>query len=242
MLLLYKVYMLLFSVNNSNTIEISEAVDLESRPPPSKNSEKKPLKVLKPNKAGMDVKRHRKLTSEVWNSFEFMDPDENGELFCKCKQCRQVYNAESRMGTGNLKRRLKNCKKSRFKNIGQMVLDYASGSGSSTSRLPEFNPTTFRELLASVVVRHELPFQFVEYEGIRDCFTYLNSEVKVVSRNTIRSDVLKMYRMEKVKIRDALSCVPGRICLTSDYWTSITTDGYMSLTTHFIDNSWIILK
>ena len=103
MLLLYKVYMLLFSVNNSNTIEISEAVDLESRPPPSKNSEKKPLKVLKPNKAGMDVKRHRKLTYEVWNSFEFMDPDENGELFCKCKQCGQVYNAESRMGTGNLK-------------------------------------------------------------------------------------------------------------------------------------------
>ena len=51
-----------------------------------------------------------------------------------------------------------------------------------------------------------------------------------------------MYRMEKVKIRDALSCVPGRICLTSDCWTSITTDGYMSLTAHFIDNSWNLHK
>ncbi|KAI3745856.1 hypothetical protein L6452_08267 [Arctium lappa] len=175
----------------SNTVENLEGDDLQSPPPPSKNNEKKPINQLKPNKGRVDVKRHRKLTSEVWNSFEFMDPDENGSL---------------------------------------------------TSRLPDFDPNVFRELLASAVVKHELPFQFVEYDGIRKCFNYLHPEVKVVSRNTVKNDIMKMYRMEKLKIRDTLSCIPGRICLTSDCWTSITIDGYMSLTAHFIDSSWNLQK
>lgn len=191
----------------------------------------------------MDFKRQRKLTSEVWNSFEFLDTNENGELHCKCKQCGHVYNAETRMGTGNLKRHIKNCKKGRFKDIGQMVLDYGTGSGGSlNSRLPEFDPNVFRELLASAVVKHDLPFQFVEYEGVRKCFNYLSSEVKLMSRNTIKNDILKMYKMEKLKIKDALSCSSGRICLTSDCWTSITTDGYLALTAHFIDGDWNLQK
>ncbi|KAL4566946.1 hypothetical protein LXL04_031072 [Taraxacum kok-saghyz] len=48
--------------------------------------------------------------------------------------------------------------------------------------------------------------------------------------------------MEKLKIKEALSCITGRICLTSDCWSSITTDGYLSLPAHFIDNSWNLQK
>ncbi|XP_024962319.1 zinc finger BED domain-containing protein RICESLEEPER 1-like [Cynara cardunculus var. scolymus] len=88
--------------NTSNMVEISEEDDLQSPPPSSKNNEKKPINQLKPNKFGVEFKCQRKLTSKVWNSFDFMDPDEN------------------------------------------------------------------------------------EYEGIMKCFTYLNPEVKVVSRNTIK--------------------------------------------------------
>lgn len=54
----------------------------------------------------MDVKRHRKLTSKVCNEFEFLDIDENGELHCKCKKYGQVYNAETIIGIGNLKRHI----------------------------------------------------------------------------------------------------------------------------------------
>ncbi|XP_075473584.1 zinc finger BED domain-containing protein RICESLEEPER 2-like [Primulina tabacum] len=37
------------------------------------------------------------------------------------------------------------------------------------------------------------------------------------------------------------SC-PGKICFTSDLWTSIATDGYVRLTAHFIDSNWVLQK
>lgn len=99
-----------------------------------------------------------------------------------------------------------------------------------------FDPEYFRELLCRVVVMHDLHFRFVEYEGIRDIFEYLKWDVKMVSRNTLKDDVLKLYESEKTKLKPWLAKVPGRLSLTSDCWSSITTDGYISLTCHFIDD------
>lgn len=39
-----------------------------------------------------------------------------------------------------------------------------------------------------------------------------------------------------------LESTPGRISLTFDCWSSITMDGYISLTPHFIDNDWSLQK
>ena len=39
-----------------------------------------------------------------------------------------------------------------------------------------------------------------------------------------------------------LTSALGRVCLTSDLWTSIATDGYMCITTHFIDANWVLQK
>ena len=55
----------------------------------------------------------------------------------------------------------------------------------------------FREMLAEAIIKHNLPFSFVEYEGIRKFFSYLNSNVKHISRNTSKADVLKLYKKEK---------------------------------------------
>ncbi|MFS7917788.1 putative ribonuclease H-like superfamily [Helianthus anomalus] len=35
---------------------------------------------------------------------------------------------------------------------------------------------------------------------------------------------------------------PGRLCLTSDLWTSIATDGYLAITVHFMDKEWVLQK
>ncbi|XP_060675775.1 zinc finger BED domain-containing protein RICESLEEPER 2-like [Ziziphus jujuba] len=89
---------------------------------------------------------------------------------------------------------------------------------------------------------HDLPFQFVKYEGIRTIFQYLHPDIQLVYRNTAKSDVLKMHLKEKCRIKCMLDATPGRICLTSDLWTSATTDGYICLTCHFIDKEWILQK
>ena len=70
------------------------------------------------------------------------------------------------------------------------------------------------------------------YEGSRKIFTYLNPEVKHISRNTSKADVSKIYNKEKDEIRNKLKSIPGKICFTSDLWTSITSEEYICLTTH----------
>ncbi|KAL2942042.1 Zinc finger BED domain-containing protein RICESLEEPER 2 [Bienertia sinuspersici] len=110
------------------------------------------------------------------------------------------------------------------------------------NRIPAIDCDVFREMLSIAVVKHDLPFQYDEYSRIRKCFSYINPEVKLVSRNTLKADVLIMFKREKEKLRDELNAIRGRISLTSDGWTSITTDGYMSLTAHFVDNQWVLQK
>uniref|UniRef100_A0A803N0I4 BED-type domain-containing protein n=1 Tax=Chenopodium quinoa TaxID=63459 RepID=A0A803N0I4_CHEQI len=154
--------------------------------------QKKTSNVTSLNKPGIHFKRQRKLTSDVWANFEFLDkPDEQGNIICKCKKCGQKYNAESRQGTGNLKRHIKKCKKRTFKDVGQMIID-SSSSGSMMNRVPTIDYDIVREMLSIAVVKHDLPFQFAEYSAVRKLINYINPDVKLVSRNTLKADVLKM--------------------------------------------------
>lgn len=191
--------------------------------------------------AGNILKRKRRLTSPVWNQFQFLDElDSQGNLMCKCKKCPKIFKAESKNGTGNLIRHLGKCKGKSLRDIGQYILQ--SNSGSLTSRIPEFNSNDFRQLIAIAIAKHNLPLQLVEYEAIRNCFSYLNPDVKFFVRNTIKSDIIRMYGKEKEKLVVLLKNTCGRISLTSDCWTSVTTDGYISLTAHFVDENWQLQK
>ena len=61
----------------------------------------------------------------------------------------------------------------------------------------KINQEEFCEMLAEAIIKHNLPFSFVEYEGIRKVSSYLNSYVKHISRNTSKANVLKLYKKEK---------------------------------------------
>ena len=78
-------------------------------------------------------------------------------------------------------------------------------------------------MLAEAIIKHNLQFSFVEYEGIRKVLSYLNSYIKHISKNTSKVDVLKLYKNEKDDVENKLKSIPGRICLTSDLWTSVTS-------------------
>ncbi|CAL2228299.1 unnamed protein product [Prunus armeniaca] len=185
-------------------------------------------------------KRRRKLTSHVWTQFEILPVDPDNKLYAKCMKCGHKYLCDSKYGTGNLKRHLDSCLKSDTRDIGQLLL--STSEGSIITRSAKFDPNKFRELLVMSIIKHELPFQFVEYAGIRDVFNYICADIKLISRNTAKADVLSLYNREKGKLKELLGSISGRVCLTSDLWTSITTDGYLSLTAHFVDANWKLQK
>ncbi|KAK9682394.1 hypothetical protein RND81_10G070700 [Saponaria officinalis] len=222
--------------NPPNPIDVPSGDELEATSKRSNAS-----KLFKPKVTRTIAKRNRRLSSPVWDQFEIQnEPDSNGNLVCKCKKCGKTFLAESKNGTVNLIRHLKSCKGKSFRDIGQFILQI--NCGSLVSKLPKFSADEFRQLVAIAIAKHNLPLQLVEYEGIRNCFSYLNPDVKFFVRNTIKADILKMYGMEKQKLILLLKKACGRISLTSDCWTSVTTDGYISLTAHFIDENWHLQK
>jgi hypothetical protein len=70
----------------------------------------------------------------------------------------------------------------------------------------------------------------------------LCSDVPLISRNTAKVNLVKMHMMVKQKVKSMLNVCPGMISLTSDLWTSLTTDRYMSLIAHFFDKIGYYLK
>jgi hypothetical protein len=45
---------------------------------------------------------------------------------------------------------------------------------------------------------------------------YLRSDVLLISRNTAKADLIKLYMLEKQKVKSMLNVCPGRISLTLD--------------------------
>jgi hypothetical protein len=115
-------------------------------------------------------------------------------------------------------------------------------SGSLSVSNTKFDPKRYIELVVISIIKHDLSFSYVEYESVRDTYQYLRGDVPFISRNTIKANLVKMYLREKERIKSLLSICPGRICLTSNVWTSLTTDGYICLTTHFISKYCVLIK
>ncbi|KAL5560920.1 hypothetical protein UlMin_030667 [Ulmus minor] len=92
-----------------------------------------------------------------------------------------------------------------------------------------------------MIIRHEYSLSMVDHEGFVEYSNTLQSMFKVVSRNTIRFDILKMYKAEKVKAIKLIEDNKSRIAITTDMWTaSNQKKGYMVVTAHYIDDSWIL--
>ncbi|XP_024028942.1 zinc finger BED domain-containing protein RICESLEEPER 2-like [Morus notabilis] len=185
-------------------------------------------------------KRKRKHTSVVWNQFERLPMGADQELKAKCKECGVVYMANSKNGTGSMRRHMQSCVRRDTRDVGQLLMSQDKGSLALSAK--RFDAEHFRELITTAIILHDLPFSFVEYEAIRATYQYLHPKITLLTRNTLKADVQKMYSREKVGIKSILELSPGRICLTSDLWTSIVTDGYLSLTAHFIDKDWVLQK
>ena len=101
---------------------------------------------------------------------------------------------DSIQGTGNLKRHMEKCFGKNYHDVGQMLFNSDMALRSS-----RFNQKTFRDLLVSATVRHELPLSFVDYKGVRDLITYLQPDANVITRNTVKADLLKLFKIEKIK-------------------------------------------
>ena len=103
-----------------------------------------------------------------------------------------------------------------------------------------FDQKISREKFARAIILHEYPLLIVDHVGFRDFAPSLQPLLKMVSRNTIKSDIMKIYEVEKDKMISYLEKLQSRITITTDMWTSNQKKGYMAITVHYIDEFWLL--
>ena len=188
---------------------------------------------------GTLVSKRRKLTSVVWNDFDKIIED--GQDYAICKHCKGKLKADSKNGTKHLHVHIDRCMKRRNVDIRQQLLAVErKGHGKVQIGGFTFDQEMSREKLARAIILHEYPLSIVDHVGFRDFATSLQPLFKIVSRNTIKGDIMKIYEVEKDKMISYLEKLQSRVAITTDMWTSNQKKGYMAITVHYIDESWLL--
>ncbi|KAL0387676.1 UNVERIFIED_CONTAM: putative AC transposase [Sesamum radiatum] len=183
----------------------------------------------------------RKRTSEAWNHFKRVKVE--GIQFAECNYCKTRLKAPAGYGTTHLHKHYeKVCKKRpRKTDIRQSFLKTNKKvSGEQELGTHIFNQEEARRELASMVILHDYTLSVVDHIGFRRYSTCLQPCFNMISRNTLKGDILKIYKDERTKYYNLLGKIKCRIAITTDMWTSSNNKGFMAVTGHFIDDNWTL--
>ena len=81
------------------------------------------------------------------------------------------------------------------------------------------------------------PSTIVEDKGFNKFVSLLDPKYQLPSRRNLMRKLPVKYDEVKQTVKNQLNFAPS-VCLTTDIWTSRTTQGYMTVTCHFIDELW----
>ena len=92
------------------------------------------------------------------------------------------------------------------------------------------------EQLAKMVVWDLQPFSFVEDRGFKAFTKALNPFYTLPGRKTVSKVLVpRLYASCHAGVKERMGHAAA-VCLTTDCWTSRTTQSYMSVTCHFLEN------
>ena len=190
----------------------------------------------------VDSGHKRKLTSSVWDHFERKMM--KGKMRAICSGCKKDFVGDSKSGTTHLRDHLRRCFKVKNQvDVRQSILRATVNTDSSSVSMGKykFNYDVTTHELWNMIVLHGYSLCIVDQIGFRRYSNSLNPDFKVISRNTLKSDIMRGYKEEKEKLKKLISSQEGRVAITSDMWTSKhQKKGYMAVTAHFIDNDWTL--
>ncbi|WVZ73452.1 hypothetical protein U9M48_021756 [Paspalum notatum var. saurae] len=188
----------------------------------------------------------RKLTFKVWQEFKKIKV--GGEIKAKCNYCHKHLGGKSKNGTKHLHDHLAICTLKKIKMAGQnktlaqSSLRFKSQEGGKVSvKNYTFDPEVARKEFGAMIVLHEYPLSMVEHTGFRRFVSALQPLFKMVTRNTIRKDIMDTYQEERENAKNYMGATKSRVAITTDLWTPDNQKrGYMAVTAYFIDDSWTL--
>ncbi|KAL9676157.1 hypothetical protein QQ045_004370 [Rhodiola kirilowii] len=183
--------------------------------------------------------------SDVWKYFVKHDEVENGKKVQKaeCNFCKKKLACCGNAGTSHLSRHAKShinalTKGSDIRNQLLLGKDKDGLMGNF-----QYDHVRARSEYVYFIIRAELPFSFVDTHDFAGMIQRgLAPQFKKFSSYTCKRDVMKRFNACKLELISYFDSYKGRICLTSDMWSSRQKMGYMSLTAHWIDDKWNMQK
>ncbi|XP_060177832.1 zinc finger BED domain-containing protein DAYSLEEPER-like [Lycium barbarum] len=127
----------------------------------------------------------RKLKSKSWRHFK--PASVNGVRYGICNYCNARIKANRKCGTSSMSEHFRRCP-NKPRNLGN-----DSGSGGDDSSQHYFDQDVSRKELAHAIILHEYPPSIVDHVGFRKFVASLQPLFKMVSRNTIKNDILRIF-------------------------------------------------
>ena len=177
----------------------------------------------------------------MWEFFEEPVTVTDGEKDAKrvpCKLCHQQLADGG--GTTNLLSHLQAKHPEEYKRCTP-TQDRSTGRQTSlTSVLRACSPqraAAITDRIAEFVARDLRPLSIVDGAGFRQLVNYLEPGYKIPSRTHVTSICRKKFISLKEELLATLATVPY-VAVTTDIWTSRSTQAYITVTAHYLTNVW----
>ena len=159
-----------------------------------------------------------------------------GEKKVKCLLCNPPKEISYHMGTTNLREHL----------TSQHPLDYKNNKAKQTSlfdfstrsRCSEARSKQITELIVDTVILDMHPMRLVEGTGFLKLMNYLEPSYKVPSAMHISKLVHQRHKAAQEKLKIILERNASDISLTTDIWTSVANEAYITVSAHFLSQDW----
>ncbi|XP_021609034.1 zinc finger BED domain-containing protein RICESLEEPER 1-like [Manihot esculenta] len=163
----------------------------------------------------------------------------------ECIHCKHQLGVCKTGATTLLLRHLNSCLRRKVNLKGQQQLNItptiAETKSVTSVQKFKYDHAKVREVIAHMILVHELSFRFVEYEIFNLLMRTATPYYQKVSRATARKDYFSAYEIEKMKVKVLLKDT-DKVSVTIDLWKSKQQISYMVVTAHFVNSEWKLQK
>ncbi len=99
--------------------------------------------------------------------------------------------------------------------------------------------SVINELVLGFIVRGQRPISIVEDDAFVDLLAYLEPGYSCPGRTYFTDAIEAKYKQVTAKLTLLLADVTD-LCITTDTWTSVATESYLTITVHYVSKDWFM--
>ena len=172
----------------------------------------------------------RSKRSGVWEHFNLINDDKDAN----CKLCGTTFKFSS--STSSLRYHLQN--------LHAAVLQGGSPSPSQPTIAAVMGRRVcddrkaegITQRICGMIEKDMMPISTTDGEGFRELMHFMEPGYNIPSRATVTTRLEARYKNKKTELKTQLSA--ANVALTTDCWTALTTESYITMTCHYIENDW----